>query len=44
MQRNVNLDWSPVLVLRLNKSNSAIANIRRTELNGVLAAATCEKQ
>ena len=44
MQRNVNLDWSPVLVLRLCKVNSAAPNILRTEANRVLAAPTCVKR
>ena len=44
MQRNVNLDRSPVLVLRLDESNSAITDILRTKSNRVLAAATCVKQ
>ena len=44
MQRNVNLNRRPVLVLRLDKSNAAIANILRTESNGVLAPTTCVKQ
>jgi hypothetical protein len=38
MQRNVNLNRRPVLVLRLDKSNAAIADILRTEANGVLAS------
>jgi hypothetical protein len=40
VQRNVNLDWSSVLVLRLSKVNSAVPNILRTEANRVLAAPT----
>ena len=44
MQGNVNLDRGPVLVLRLDKSNSAMANVLRTESNGVLAASTCVKE
>ena len=44
MHRNVNLNRSPVLVLRLYEPNTAIANVLRAQSNGILAAATCVKQ
>jgi hypothetical protein len=40
MQRNVNLDRSPVFVFRLGEHHTAIANVLWTESDSIFAAAT----
>ena len=44
VQRDINVDRVAVLVLRLPEFDPAIADVLRTESNGILTTATCVEQ